>query len=106
MSPAGENIQHLRARNLSIAKGTGASPATAETRVGGLWSMSEGAGEILIVYKLYEAWKVLILSSKWQTKDKTKYRASEITTFATLYSHYKNKMIVKLCQSLLLYKFK
>lgn len=76
MSPGGKNIQHLYTRNLRIAKGIGANPATVGTRAGAFWSMSEGPGESLIVYKLYEAWKVFILNSKWQTKHKTKHRAS------------------------------
>lgn len=76
MSPGGKSFQHLYTRNCRLAKGTGANLATVETRVGAFWSMSEGPGESLIVYKLYEAWKVFILNSKWQTKQKIKYRAS------------------------------
>lgn len=65
VSPGGKNIQHLYTRNLRIAKGIGPNPGTVETGMGAFWSMSEGPGESSVVYKLYQAWKVFILNSKW-----------------------------------------
>lgn len=74
MSPGGKNIQHLNTRNLRIAKDRSQSCYSGKQNRD-ILSVIEGPGESLIVYELFEAWKVLILNSKWQTKHKIKYRA-------------------------------
>lgn len=71
MSPGGKNIQHLICQNRKRHRSQSCYSGKQDKDI---LSMNEGPGESLIVYKLFEAWKVLILNSKWQTKHKIKYR--------------------------------
>lgn len=72
MSPGGKIIQHIICQNSKRHRSQSCYSGKQDKDI---LSMNEHPGESLIVYKLFEACKVLILNSKWQTNHKIKYRA-------------------------------